>query len=162
ADFFANAAFEKFFFAVGGPKFEGFGSVGALLQYLKLCVHTAIVQYLRDQRQLDLLSIDDPDRPVIDRDPQQEGGLETEIDASQFWAAICRLLPAPSDQLLARCVFILEMKPSEIIAAKPGRWSSEREISVALYRIRRLVRQDPEVRQLLNLPAPEPAETPET
>jgi hypothetical protein len=56
-------------------------------------------------------------------------------------------------------VFTLDMKPAEIVTAYPGRWADEREISVALYRIRRLLRQDPELRRLLGVPETEAEET---
>jgi hypothetical protein len=159
ADFFVNSAFSKFYFAVSGPKFERFNSVPSLLMYLKLCVHTAIAQYIRDQKQIVAVSTDDEAAGVDMRDRQQEDLLESGTKAADLWALICRLLPAPTDQLLARCAFTLDMKPAEITTAYPGRWGSEREISVALYRIRRLLRQNAELRRLLGLPAAEAEET---
>ena len=155
ADYFVNSAFNKFYFAVRGPKFERFASVPSLLMYLKLCVHTAIAQYIRDQQRIVAISTDDESNELVIRDDRQEELLEHGTDAGELWALISRLLPAPADRMLARCVFALDMKPSEIVTAYPGRWSNEREISVALYRIRRLLRQDPELRQLLGLPSPE-------
>jgi len=161
ADYFVNSAFTKFYFAVRGPKFERFGSVPSLLMYLKLCVHTAIAQYIRDQQKKLEISTDDEDSEGDIRDRRQEEELEKLTGAEELWVVICRLLPAPADQSLARCVFTLDMKPAEIVTAYPGRWSGEREISVALYRIRRLLRQDPEVRQLLGLPPADAEETPD-
>ena len=158
-DFFVNSAFSKFYYAVKGPKFERFSSVPSLLMYLKLCVHTAIAQYIRDQQKLQEISTDNEAAGLVIRDRQQEDSLERGTDAAELWALICRLLPAPADQLLARCVFTLDMKPAEIMIAYPGRWGAEREISVALYRIRRLLRQNPELRQLLGLPPADPEET---
>ena len=104
ADFFVNSAFSKFYFAVKGPKFERFGSVPSLLMYLKLCVHTAIAQYIRDQQQIVAVSTDDEAAGVDMRDRQQEAVLDRGTEAAEMWALICRLLPAPADQLLARCV----------------------------------------------------------
>jgi hypothetical protein len=158
AEYFMNSAFNKFYLAVKGPKFERFSSVPSLLMYLKLCVHTAIAQYIRDQRQISAVSIDDEAASVDLRDRKQEAQLDRGIQAADLWALIRRLLPAPADQFLARCVFTLDMKPAEIVAKYPGRWADEREISVALYRIRRLLRQDPELRRLLGVPDPEAEE----
>src|SRR5262245_51124329 len=49
ADFFARSALSTFYFALRGPKFARFPALQHVLAYLKLCVHTAIAQYLRDQ-----------------------------------------------------------------------------------------------------------------
>jgi hypothetical protein len=159
ADYFVNSAFTKFYFAVRGPKFERFGSVPSLLMYLKLCVHTAIAQYIRDQQKKLEISTDDEGSEVDLRDRRQEDIIETVTEAEELWVVICRLLPEAADRALARCVFTLDMKPAEIVTAYPGRWSGEREISVALYRIRRVLRQDRELRQLMGLPPLDDAET---
>ena len=44
-------------------------------------------------------------------------------------------------------VFLQDLKPRQIIAAYPSIWQSEREISVALYRVRRALRNDPELQR---------------
>jgi hypothetical protein len=162
AEYFVNSAYSKFYFAVRGPKFERFDTVSALLMYLKLCVQTAIAQYMRDHQKQTPISTDDPDNPIDAPDPQQEKSLGREVDAAELWVVVCRLLPAPEDQVLARLVFTLDMKPAEIMAAYPGRWANEREISVALYRIRRLLRRDPEIRRLLGLRPDDDDETPDS
>ena len=53
------------------------------------------------------------------------------------------------DRLLARCAFAEDLKPRQIIKAYPSRWKDEREVSIELYRIRRLLRNDPELRRLI-------------
>ena len=50
AEFFAGAALRQFYFALRGAKFGRFPSLAQVLAYLKLCVHTAIAQYIRDQQ----------------------------------------------------------------------------------------------------------------
>lgn len=149
ADYFARSALSTFYFALRGAKFAQFTSLPKVLAYLKLCVHTAIMQYLRDQRpalttQLDAVG-----------DLAHTPDLAHRADAAELWAHICRLLPDPRDRLLARCVFLLDLKPRQIVAAHPAEWSSEREVSVALYRIRRMLRGDEELRRRAGLVAGE-------
>lgn len=140
ADYFARAAMSAFYFALRGPKFGQFPSLPKVLAYLKLCVHTAIMQYMRDQGQA----------PTVQSDTVVEiphtPDLNNRVEAAALWSHICRLLPNPHDQLLARCAFLLDLKPRQIVAAYPAHWGSEREVSVALYRIRRLLRNDPDMR----------------
>ena len=142
AEFFAGAAFRAFYFGLRGPKFERFESLGAVLSYLKACVHTAIAQYLRDEERGHQVPLDETN------EPPQVPDLGSRVEAAELWAHICRLLPDERDQLLARCAFVLGLKPREICAAYRSQWSSERDVSVALYRIRRILRSDPEVAAL--------------
>jgi hypothetical protein len=145
ADYFAGLAWSSFYFALRGPKFDGFSSLPEVLSYLKLCVHSAIAQYLRDQRPTALTTLDDAN------DIAHTPDLGTRIDATETWECICRALPNTRDRQLARCVFMQDLKPRQIIQAYPKQWRSEREISLDLYRVRRLLRNDPDLRRLLGI-----------
>lgn len=147
ADFFARAAMSTFYFALRGAKFERFPSLPHVLSYLNMCVHTTIAQYIRDQQPGSALPYDAA--PDIAETPD----LGTRADAAELWAHICRLLPEERDRLLARCAFLLDLKPRQIVTEYRTHWSSEREISVALYRIRRVLRNDPELRRRAGLAA---------
>ena len=145
AEYFANAALSRFFFALQGPKFDRLPSLAQVLAYLKACVHSAVAQYLRDQQKAEWVPLEEA--------PAATPDLAEEHDAAELWAHICRVLGNERDQRLARAVFVLGLKPGQIVSASPGLWRDQREISVALYRIRRRLRQDPELRQWLGLPA---------
>jgi hypothetical protein len=151
ADFFARSALSNFYFALRGAKFERFAELPQVLAYLKLCVHTAIIQYLRDQRPSATTPLDDASEVAHTPD------LGTRADAAELWAHIERLLPDARDRLLARCVFILDLKPRQIVAAYPARWRDEREVSVDLFRLRRKLRSDAELRRRVGLAPDEPA-----
>ncbi|HEY0604842.1 MAG TPA: hypothetical protein VGD58_18125 [Herpetosiphonaceae bacterium] len=139
ADFFASSAIRTFYFALRGEKFDRFPSLPQVLSYLKMCVHTAIAQYLRDQQPSALTPLDNVSE--ISHTINLEGG----IDAAELWSYVCRLLPDERDRLLARCVFLQDLKPRQIVTEYPTQWRNEREVSVALYRIRRVLRNDSEL-----------------
>lgn len=146
-EYFVMDAFSRFYFAVRGPKFDGFSELPKLLAYLKLCVYTTVAQYLRDEAgHIDVKSIDDDDVKHVSFDPDPTADLMQ----NDIWARLCELLPDERDQLLARCRFSLEMKPRQIVAHYPQFWRTEREVSTALYRIRQRLRGDPDLRNLLN------------
>lgn len=133
ADYFVSAALSKFYFALRGAKFGQFSVLPQVMSYLKLCAHTAITQYLRDQQRLATVSLDD----------QEEWMQPAESDVPQsedVWATICEVLPDEEDQLLVDALFIQQMKPAEIAARYPQRWDSPRAVSVALQRVRRRLR----------------------
>lgn len=145
AEFFTGAAFRAFHSALQGSKFERFPSLAAILSYLKMCVHTAIAQYLRDEARAVTTPLDDEGELPVTPD------LGERTDASELWEQICRLLPDERDRLLARCAFAQGLKPREICVAFRSHWSNEREVSVALYRIRRILRGDPELAEAAGL-----------
>lgn len=153
ADFFANAALTRFFFALRGAKFAQFETLAQVLAYLKACVHTAVAQYVRDHAKVALLPLDAAaEAPVL-------VDLGEALEADHLWAHLCRLMPDERDQWLARATFVLDLKPKAIAAANPGYWKNEREVTLALYRVRQRLRADPGLRERLGLPAqtvPEP------
>jgi hypothetical protein len=150
ADYFARSALSAFYFALRGPKFARFPSLPQVLAYLKLCVHTAIAQYLRDQG---------PAETPIEMTSQatETPDLGARSDAAELWAYISSRLSDERDRLLARCVFVQDLRPRQIVGLYPAYWSDEREVSVALYRIRRLLRGDVELRRRIGLPPDEPS-----
>lgn len=150
AEFFANAALKSFYFALSGEKFERFPTLAATLSYLKSCVHTSIAQYLRDQERIQTLPIDQAGE--INEVPH----LGQRVETDEIWARIRELLPDERDQLLARCAFALGLKPREICAAYRTYWSSERSVTVDLYRIRRRLRTDARVAALAGLSLDQP------
>ncbi len=150
AEFFANAALKSFYFALVGEKFERFTTLAATLSYLKTCVHTTIAQYLRDHEQVQTLPLDEAG------DLNEVPSLGQRVETAELWVRIRELLPNERDQLLARCVFALGLKPREIYAAYRMHWSSERSVTVDLYRIRRLLRSDERVAALAGLSLDQP------
>jgi hypothetical protein len=105
-------------------------------------VHTAIAQYLRDQQPTPSIPLDDAPNAAHLPD------LGTRIAAAELWRQIEYLLADSHDRLLARCAFVEDLKPRQIVKAYPAHWKDEREVSVELYRIRRLLRNDPNLRRL--------------
>jgi hypothetical protein len=143
-EYFVSAAWSTFYFALRGQKFAGFPSLPQVLAYLKVCVHTAIVLYLRDQQPAATLALDQ--HPGIAAAEQLEP-----FDMTQLTERIAQLLPDPQDRLLAHCVFAEDLKPRQIVKAYPGQWNSQRDITVALFRIRRILRNDAQLRRLFGI-----------
>lgn len=130
-----QAAFQNFFGGVDGRAFARFGGFAGALSYLKVCVHAAIAAHLRQQARTVCV------RGANELDALPRPSARTE----ELWRNVCRILPDPRDQLLARCVFALGMGPRDIAAAYGDYWSSAREVASALARMRRALRAAPEL-----------------
>ncbi len=143
-EYFVSAAWSTFYFALRGHKFAGFLSLPQVLAYLKLCVHTAIMLYLRDQQPAATLALDEHPGIAVAERPEP-------FDMTQLTERIAQLLPNPQDRLLAHCVFAEDLKPRQIIKAYPRQWKSERDVTVALFRIRRILRNDVQLLRLFGI-----------
>ena len=134
AEFFANGALRSFYFALRGPRFDRIRDLPAALSYLRACAHTAIAMHLRGAERAATVALDDVAEPATEPD------LTEYVEAGELWLRIVQLLPDERDQLLARLAFVLGHKPREISSLYPTYWTTERSVSVALYRIRSLLR----------------------
>src|SRR6266545_4574307 len=93
ADYFVSTAWSTFYFALRGAKFDSFPSLPQVLAYLKLCVHTAIAQYLRDQEPAPTMPLELA--PNVAHLPD----LGTRIAATELWRQIEQLLTDRRDRL---------------------------------------------------------------
>jgi hypothetical protein len=142
AEYFMLEAFSSFYFAVRHEKFSNFLSIAKLLSFLKACVHTSILLYLR-KRRLRLIPIDEVETEAQRQD--FDGGFHI----AAIWERICYLLPAEQDRRLAHLAFVQERKVGEIATLFPEVYFDARVVSIALQRIRRILKEDKQLRDLL-------------
>ena len=145
ADYFVNAAFTAFFCALRGERFARFSSLAPIMAYLKACIHTSIMQYLRDQQAISHASIDAATEIASSQN------MDEHLQSNELWEHIATLLPDMRSRKLAYMALVQDLKPRQIVAAMPKEWYSERDVSVALYRIRQLLRNDGRLRHMLGL-----------
>ena len=137
-DVFVNIGFAQLYEQLHGEKFRQFPSIEAVLAYLKRCVIVAILQHLRK-----------PVANELSDDHPQPARFETDLERQQLWQRVLFLMPTPDDRLLATLSFQQDFKPRDIAAQHPERWPEARDVSVALQRIMRTLRKDPELRMML-------------
>ncbi|MEO6061220.1 MAG: hypothetical protein ABIQ99_04695 [Thermoflexales bacterium] len=139
-DVFVNIGFGKLFDRLGPKNFHQFETLPAILAYLKKCVITSVLQQLRKPASEEL-------------DENQAVAFSANVEYEQIWGRLRELLPAPDDQRLADLRFRQDLKPAEIARAYTQIWPTARVVSVALQRILRALRKDPELRARFGLPA---------
>ena len=146
-DFWLNRAFERFWRGVGPHNFATFPHLAALLRYLQMCVHGVIMDAARARRaRTDAASI-----ALLERAPGEGGvaGIVARISGDALWAAIMAETRDEVEALVARCCFVLDLKPGEVFTRHPGLFSSVADI----YRIKRnlidRLRRDAAVRSFL-------------
>lgn len=145
AEDFVSSALSTFYFAVRAKKFENFDHLGKLLVYLKLCTQTSISQYFRKQSRIQLESIES------ESDFGHTPNLGEQVDQEQLWKHIQAVFTDANDLLLIRCYFVYDLKPADISEQYPAIWKTARDVSVNLQRVRRTLRSDSELHNMLDI-----------
>lgn len=146
AEYFVSNAFTKFYFASRHENFDKFANVASALAYLKACVHSSILQYVR-QRPPATVPLENVPAPA------KTMSLDRELQRATIWERINALLPDETDRRLAHLTFSQGLKPAAIVEANLTEFSNARSVSVALQRIRRRLRKDPQLRALIGASA---------
>jgi DNA-directed RNA polymerase specialized sigma24 family protein len=133
ADFFVNVAFSRMWQAITPEKFQRFDGIKSILRYLQICVHSAIVDAIR-QRQREWLDIDAPD---VRTELAVEGnGIEDRVShalyCQQVLEAVKDRLKSPLERLVLNEVYVLGQKPREIYRRYPHLFNDVKDI----YRIK--------------------------
>ena len=149
-DYWINRAFQRFWGAVGADRFGRFPDLPALLKYLKLCVHSVLMDEIRARRAASATSLDEVPDSVPDKSTA-EGSALGELAGEQLWEVIKRELQDEAEEKVVFLSFARDLKPAEIAERYPALFAT----GVAdVYRIKRNVierlRRSTEIRAFLS------------
>ena len=128
ADYLVNRAFERFWLSVGPDRFGSFAGLPALLQYLKLCARSVLLDEARARTRQRACHAG-PGGPV----PSIEDGVIGHIAASELWQAVSAEARDEAELLVATLSFVHGLKPRQIHQQCPDRFADVAEV----YRIKR-------------------------
>ncbi len=147
-DYWVNRAFQRFWSAVGPNRFDKFPDLPALLKYLKLCVHSVLLDEVRSRRASSLSSLDELPETIPNK-ADSEHSVIGKLAGEQLWQAIARELNDEAEQKVVYLSFARDMKPSDIVERYPHLFASVADV----YRIKRNVierlRRSAEIRAFL-------------
>ena len=129
AQFFMNRAFEKMWVGLTPEKFEGFDDLKSILRYLQMCVHSVMVDYVRQKEFKNIIDpIDDMPlmQPKSDANPEWETGIEMERQA--FWRWLKEHLKDEREECIIYAMFVLAMKPREVVENFQDIFSDVKEV----------------------------------
>jgi RNA polymerase sigma factor (sigma-70 family) len=139
---FANRAFEKFWHALTPTKFSAFTDLRALLQYLRLCVHSVVIDYVRSLQHSQTRRNDELTDAVVDNN-SLEHQYCSKLEKCDFWRRVEARLKNPKEAQLIYCRYVLGLKPSRICEQHPEIFKNTGEIYVLLQNILDRLRRDP-------------------
>ncbi|MGB1249044.1 MAG: hypothetical protein ACPG8W_00310 [Candidatus Promineifilaceae bacterium] len=135
--FFVNRAFERLWrnIACKPQKFEKFTSLKGLLRFLKLCVHSAVLDDGPRRSPVDESSIESVESLLIG-----ERGVRLD-QRNKFWQIVQQQLNNEAERVAIGGYFLFGMKNREIAAAYPSLFEDAKQIAnLRLTVIRRFAR----------------------
>ncbi|MBI3243093.1 MAG: sigma-70 family RNA polymerase sigma factor [Chloroflexi bacterium] len=151
AQYFVNRAFEKIWVALTPEKFERFSDLGALLHYLKLCVHSAIVDHNRARNQANLYALAE-DSPAEEKaqGPTVEDWVFDRAYRQRFWDWINARLHDEKERQVVYGSFVLALKPRELYEQFRAVFIDVEEVYRIKQNIMARLRRDPEFNKFLD------------
>ncbi len=147
-DYWVNRALQRFWGAVTAERFSQFPDLAALLKYLKLCVHSVLMDEVRARRASSSVSLDDISEATPERADAEKTVLGN-LSGQQLWAAISREVQDEAEEKVAFLSFARDMKPGEIAERYPTLFESVSDV----YRVKRnlieRLRRSAEIRAFL-------------
>ena len=150
AEFFVNSAFEKMWAALTPEKFEHFRDLKSVLRYLQMCVHSAIVDYVR---QADYTTEELPAEVSSLRETDPEAGTETQVlrqvNNEEIWRLVSERLNDDKERRVVYGCFVLDLKPKELYAQSRNTFVDVNEVYRVKQNVVARLRRDAGLRKLL-------------
>ena len=148
-----NSTFERFWRAVGPDRFQFFTSTASLLRYLKMCVHSVLLDEVRRGRGGTVASLEElvlSGHEPVNTTGSPETLVVGHLITHDLWSTISEELTDESEWLVTYLSFELSMKPSELHERYPDRYPTVTDV----YRIKRNVldrlRRSPRIQMFLD------------
>jgi DNA-directed RNA polymerase specialized sigma24 family protein len=135
-DYWINRAFQRFWSAVGPDRFGQFPDLASLLKYLKLCVHSVILDEVRARRARVAVSLDEVPE-TFSTTASAERSVLNEVSREQLWTAVLDEVSDEAEYQVTYLAFVRDLKPGEIYDRRPELFESVADV----YRIKRNVLQ---------------------
>jgi hypothetical protein len=147
-DYWINRAFQRFWGAVGAERFGQFPDLPALLKYLKLCVHSVLMDEVRARRAASTTPLDEVPESMPAA-ANSERSVLGKMAGEQLWEAIKRELHDEAEERVVFLSFARDLKPAQIAERHPNLFDGVADV----YRIKRNVidrlRRSAEIRAFL-------------
>jgi DNA-directed RNA polymerase specialized sigma24 family protein len=157
-DYVANRAFERLWAAVGPERFAGFTALAAVLQYLKLCVHSVILDEQRAEHvQRGLLVPIDLAEAIAPSPSDVAGDMVDRESGQALLRTMLEEAEGEAEQQVLVLSFVRDLRPREVFALRPDLFATIRDV----YRVKRnlieRLRGNPKIRCFAPRPAAAPA-----
>jgi DNA-directed RNA polymerase specialized sigma24 family protein len=148
AEYFLNRAYEKMWAVITPEKFAGFRDLKSLLRYLQMCLHSVMIDHARAREQAKVLEEDEEgeERSELTDRPDEAESLEQRVarrqEARALWALVEQRLKSEQERVVAYGMFVVGLKPRELIEEFPGLFRGVNEIYILKENLLARLRRD--------------------
>ncbi len=148
AIYFVNRAFERMWSAMTPEKFGQYRDLKALLRYIQMCVHSAIIDLARKTAQTELeLDASEHSQHGSPRSDLEERVLDT-VQRSKLWQEVEKRINSEAEGVVIYASFALGLKARQILEAYPNAFSNVEEIYQVKQNVMARLRRDEKLKDL--------------
>lgn len=127
--FFVIEAYTKMWSSITPQKFDTFDDLKSLLRYLQLCVHSVIIDFVRHKE----FKINIDTEEEVKRQPDSgsstlEDHVINKLTAQELYKWLLEQLQDEREKCVVYCMFVMNMKPSEVAEQYPDIFADVREV----------------------------------
>lgn len=150
ADYFVNRAFDRMWSALTPVKFHLYPDLKALLKYLQMCAHSAIIDHTRKTSQVELeLEAYENFNPGGSRSDMEEHVLDA-LQRRKLWEEIEKRFNSEEERIVFYASFALDQKARQILESHPDRFSNVEEIYLIKQNVMARLRRDESLKDLFS------------
>lgn len=148
AGFYVNRAFERFWQGLKPENFHNYHDLAALLGYLQMCVHSAIITTLRtSEAQLVKTSLETTNGTPLSTNPEDEALARA--SASEIWKIVQQVCENDSEWAVAYSTYALGMAPRQICARYPKYIADAKQVNDIKRRLEARLARHPAMRAIM-------------
>ncbi len=153
-DYWVTRTFARFWTSVGAERFDQFTGLPQLLQYLKMCAHSLLLDEARARRRQQVEVSADEVRPTqwaaAEDTVDAEALAVGQVAAGRLWEAVMAETQTEAERLVARLAFVLHLKPREIQARHPDQFPTVADVYRVSHNLKERLRRSREIRAFLS------------
>jgi len=151
AQFFMNRAFEKMWLGITGEKFGTFEDLSSILRYLQMCVHSVMVDFVRQkEHKLKLEAVEELTHHPPARGTAVEDHIATNMARKELWEWLQNQIKDDKEQTVVYGLFVLALKPREVLDLYPHTFTDIKEIYRAKENLLARLRRSEELKEFLD------------
>lgn len=140
--FFVNRAFEKMWLALTPARFAHFADLKAVLRYLQMCVHSAILDCVRATEDGALQADIEDVAERADAGPSVEDEALQQTERQELWRYVQRLLHNEQERRVIYGSFVLALKPGQLCSLDPDTFRDVSEVYLVKQNVLARLRRD--------------------
>jgi hypothetical protein len=116
--YWIDRSMERFWRAIRERGLDRFHTLGAVIQYLKLCAHSVLIDELRARSGVVMTSLDETSSEHVPA-ADMEAGVLGDLVARDLWDVVTSELHNECERVVARLSFVAGLSPREIHERRP-------------------------------------------